>query len=399
MAGFGFKAGTLSVAAAALLLACGGGETPSSSGGGGTGTTSGAGAGGAGGAAAVKEVMCEGSLLLALPEDPAAEGPWPVGARTVTVAGLVTEIWYPAVVGSEAGKDKVLYDLREHLPAADQGKIPDADNPFQPCNCYRDLPLDEAHGPYPQVLFIHGTAAFRSQSATQMAHWASRGFVVVASDHPGIGLADILGGKFGMSDQPGDATKVLDALDAPAGELAFLAGKLAKGKLALSGHSAGGGAIEGFGDRAKVLIPMAAGGVKAGPALGSSLILGAQDDGIVKYSSQQSGYESSPVKKRLVGLSGAGHLAFSDLCAIGADKGGILQVAIDHGVNVNPLIAKLATDGCKAGQLAPEKGWAIINAASSAVLEESLSCSTSAAAKLSAIKATYADVGEYQEAL
>ena len=26
-----------------------------------------------------------------------------------------------------------------------------------------------------------------------MTHWASRGFIVVSSDHPGIELADILG--------------------------------------------------------------------------------------------------------------------------------------------------------------------------------------------------------------
>ena len=33
----------------------------------------------------------------------------------------------------------------------------------------------------------------------------------------------------------------------------------------------------------------------------------------------------------------------------------------------NPLIAKLATDGCKEGQLPYEKGWAIVNAASAAL--------------------------------
>ena len=144
---------------------------------------------------------------------------------------------------------------------------------------------------------------------------------------------------------------------------------------------------------------MAAQGVKAGAALQSTLILGATDDGIASYSGQVSGYGSSPQKKRLVGLSKAGHLAFSDLCAIGKDKGGILQVAIDHGIMVNPLIATLAKDGCKPGQLAPEKGWAIVNAATSAALEETLSCSTTAAKQLAGLKAAYADVSEYQEEL
>ncbi len=398
--------GLLLVALSVSGSACGGDATEattataaatsagSSSGSGGSG-----GSMGTGGAVAM-EVMCEGSKLLAVPEDTAAPGPWPVGTKTVMLAGFTTEIWYPATPGSEVGKTTARYDLREHLPDADQGKIPDADNPYQACNCYRDLPLDTAHGAYPTVLFIHGTAAFRTQSATQTAHWASRGFIVVAADHPGIGLKDLLGGMFG-GHQAADAKLLLDALAKPEGEIAFLAGKIAGDRLALSGHSAGGGAIAGFGDRpgVKVLIPMAAQGVMAGAALQSTLILGAADDGIASYSGQVSGYASSPKKKRLVGLASAGHLAFSDLCAIGKDKGGILQVAIDHGITVNPLIATLAKDGCKPGQLEPEKGWAIVNAATSAALEETLSCSTTAAKQLAGLKAAYADVSEYQESL
>ncbi|MBL8718411.1 MAG: hypothetical protein JNL79_20685 [Myxococcales bacterium] len=141
------------------------------------------------------EITCDGSKLLAVPTDTSQRGPWPVGAKTVTLAGLVTEVWYPAVVGSDAGKTKLQYDIRKHLPPADAAKIPDADNPLQACDCYADLPMDTAHGPYPLVLFIHGTAAFRTQSASQATHWASRGFVVVAADHPGIGLQDILAGQ------------------------------------------------------------------------------------------------------------------------------------------------------------------------------------------------------------
>ncbi len=392
---------------AASVSACGGGEsvattsTSTGAGGGPTGSSgsSGSSSGGTGGAPAT-EVVCEGSKLLSVPEDAAAEGPWPVGTKTVTLAGFTTEIWYPATPGSEAGKTPARYDLREHLPDADQGKIPDADNPYQSCNCFRDLPLDAEHGAYPTVLFIHGTAAFRTQSATQTAHWASRGFIVVAADHPGIGLKDLLGGMFG-GHQIADAKLLLDALAKPEGEIGFLAGKIAQDRLALAGHSAGGGAIAGFGDRpgVKVLIPMAAQGVKAGAALQSTLILGGMDDGIASYSGQVSGYGSSPKKKRLVGLTKAGHLAFSDLCAIGKAQGGILQVALDHGIMVNPLIATLAKDGCKPGQLEPEKGWAIVNAATSAALEETLSCSTTAGQQLAGLKEHYADVGEYKEDL
>jgi hypothetical protein len=138
---------------------------------------------------------CEGAKLLINPEDPALPGPWPVGARTVTIAERTTEIWYPAEPGSAAGVEPEVYDIRLYLPPEEQGKIPDDAAPWQACGCYRDLPLDTDHGPYPVIVFIHGTAGFRTQSLTFMTHWASRGFVVVSSDHTGITLADVLGGQ------------------------------------------------------------------------------------------------------------------------------------------------------------------------------------------------------------
>ena len=354
-------------------------------------------------AAAPSFAACAGQNWLPLPADPSARGPWPVGAKTVTLAGLTAEVWYPAAPGSDAGKAKIAYDLREHMPPADAAKIPDADNPWQPCDCVRDLPLDDTHGPYPLVLFVHGTAAFRTQSLTFMTHWASRGFVVVAADHPGIQLKDVLASPLGLpgaSDQAGDANKMLDALAQPAGDVAFLAGRIDVGRIAAAGHSAGGGAIAGLGGRASVLIPMASMGTQAGKTLVSSLIMGAGSDGIDTYSNVQNGYGSSPKRKRLVGLGGdAGHLAFSDLCAIGADKGGILAIAQAHGVMVPALIATLSQDGCKTGQLPPADGWHVVDYATSAVLEETLLCGTSSAALLTAIAATVPDVQEYREDL
>jgi hypothetical protein len=234
-----------------------------------------------------------------------------------------------------------------------------------------------------------------------MTHWASRGFVVVSADHPGIELKDILGGtNVGASDEAGDTNKALDALAAPSDAIAFLAGHLDGARIAVSGHSAGGSATAGFGNRAQVLIPMAAMGTSAGSTLKSSLIMGAGMDGIARYSGQQMGYASSPTPKRLVGIGGnAGHLAFSDLCAIGAAQGGILKIAQDHGIMVSPLIAALAQDGCKPGQLAPDLGWHIVNFATSAVLEETLQCSSSSAAQIANIATAVPNVQEYQESL
>jgi len=379
--------------------ATGGGGSGGATGGGGSGGGSGGGGSGGGGTVA----GCPGQSLLALPSDPSARGPWPVGAKTVSIAGLTVEVWYPATPGSDAGTMPAVYDIREHLPAADAAKIPDADNPWQICDCVRELPLDTAHGPYPLVLFVHGTAAFRTQSLTFMTHWASRGFVVVAADHPGIRLEDVLASPLGLpgaSDQAGDANKILDALAAPSGDVAFLAGHLDAARVAASGHSAGGGAIAGLGGRAAVLIPMASMGTQAGATLVSTLVMGAGNDGIDAYSNVQNGYASSPIRKRLVGLGGdAGHLAFSDLCAIGADKGGILQIAQDHGVQVPALIAQLSRDGCMTGQLPPADGWRIVNFATSAVLEETLQCASAMTATIATIQSAVPNVQEFQQAL
>jgi hypothetical protein len=51
--------------------------------------------------------------------DPGKPGPWPVGVKTVTVAitggNITVEVWYPAKIGSDAGKTPATYDLTAWL--------------------------------------------------------------------------------------------------------------------------------------------------------------------------------------------------------------------------------------------------------------------------------------------
>jgi hypothetical protein len=92
---------------------------------------------------------CSGQVLRARPKDPGQPGPWPVGALTTTLGGIRTEVWFPAVPGSQKGRDPVVYDVRDHIPEKDRGKVPEDQNPLQVCACFRDLPLDTSSGPYP----------------------------------------------------------------------------------------------------------------------------------------------------------------------------------------------------------------------------------------------------------
>ncbi len=110
--------------------------------------------------------------------------------------------------GSDAGKAPFQYDIRADLPPAEAAKITDADNPLQPCACVRDLPLDTAHGRYPLVVFIHGTAGFKTQNLDNLVYWASRSLLVIAADHPGLSIGSFVDTTMMMTmpDLKGDVT-------------------------------------------------------------------------------------------------------------------------------------------------------------------------------------------------
>jgi predicted dienelactone hydrolase len=346
---------------------------------------------------------CDGSKLLANPNDAAARGPWAVGAKTLTLGGLTVEVWYPAPPGSDAGKDTARYDIRQALPPSEAAKIPDAENPWQSCDCVRDLPFDGEHGPYPAIVFVHGTAAFRHQSLPLVTHWASRGFVVIAANHPGLYLGDFLGMACGGQPPPqnlsGDIDSLIAALKAPAGDLAFLAGHVDAAQLAVIGHSAGGGAAAAASTKpgVRVVIPLAAAqAATAAPMLASVLYMGGTADNIVSWNQVMTAWSGAPTPRRLVGIAAGGHLTFSDLCetknAAGQD---LLQIAQAHQV-CGAQYAGFLFD-CDPSHIEGRKGWDIINYASSSVLESTLQCHTTR--NLNDIKSVYPDVADYREAL
>lgn len=343
---------------------------------------------------------CDGATLLEAPTDTAQRGPWPVGARTVSIDGLDAEIWYPATPGSDASATALRYDLRAWLPPAEAAKIPDAEAPRQICECAADLPLDEAHGPYPVVVFVHGTAGFRTQSLELVTHWASRGFVVVAADHPGLYLGDLITslafcpGEAPARQLDADLDAIVAAVEAPAGSLAFLSGHVDADHLGMAGHSAGGAAIEARGDDARVLVPMAAGGTKAGSRLASTLVLAAVDDKVVDFAATKQAYADSPAPKRFAALSPAGHLTFSSLCSIVNDAGEDI-VAVGKAHQVCGLSLADALFDCDDAYLPAERGWEITNEAASAALEETLHCNPARAGALSGLAARHPEIAEY----
>uniref|UniRef100_A0A7S4LQ75 1-alkyl-2-acetylglycerophosphocholine esterase n=1 Tax=Oxyrrhis marina TaxID=2969 RepID=A0A7S4LQ75_OXYMA len=356
----------------------------------------------------VAAATCPGQeQLLPNPADPSVRGPYPVGSvlgslvvpNADGIRSITVEAWYPAKPGSDAGQDPWGYDIRVHTPPKQRAKLANVSNvTYQACGCYRDLPV--ADGVFPVVVYIHGTAAFRTESLHQQTHWASRGFVVVAADHPGIQLYDLLNVVNLVippkTDQAGDARGVLKGLATPGGIAGFksLEGHMDMERVGITGHSAGGMACRDLGDVADVLIPMAGYAPVAKTRLKSTLVLAARNDTIVDYPGEVSAYKNCDVTpKRFASVDALGHLFCSDLCWVGARAGGVVQIALDAGIKVAGAFKSLGQNGCSylnktegTHFLGPQCGWQLVNYASAAAFEEVLRCDSGMASKLTHIK-------------
>jgi hypothetical protein len=269
---------------------------------------------------------------LDVPSDTAATGPWPVGVRTVTlsigVANTQVEVWYPAKPGSESERPKVSYDLTAWLPP-EHGIPNEAPKVQVPCDCYRELPPDTDHGPFPVVVYVHGQASFRASAASQLAHWASRGFIAIAADHPGLVLRDTLAGNAACSGTgiPQDLTHTRDvpavfaALAQPDGIFNFLQGAIDAQRVALAGHGDGAAYAADNGEQpgVKAVLALSAASVIAreGDVAGAFFLTG-QSDKITAWNNVVRAYEATGRGLRpalLAGVANVGHLGFTDMCS------------------------------------------------------------------------------------
>jgi dienelactone hydrolase len=377
---------------------------------GGVGGVGGVGVGGASGTGPEPSVVpgCGSTMLYESPADPGQFGPWPVGVKTVSVpitgGSLTAEIWYPAVRGSEAGQNQATFDLT-HWLWNDATKIPADQNRLAVCNCYRDLPIDTAHGPYPGVVFVHGLASFRIASAGTMAHWASRGFVVIAADHWGSYLSDFIGcpGKptGPAQDLNRDVDALLSAMTNKTGDLAFLGSSIDMTRVGISGHSLGGQAAANSGNKpnVQVVMPIAqlgAQGVKSSTSTQQALFVCGMNDAVNNYTTAtKAGYNATTIKKRLVGITAANHLDVTDLCVEKNNQGKpAIQVAQENGV-CNVVLLGIVAGLAQCGAMPdPTQGPKITNYVTMAALEETLHCKDRSAA-FSSLQSGYPAVGEF----
>jgi hypothetical protein len=408
---------------------------------------SGSGAGGAsvGGAAGGSAIGCPGQNLAAAPDDTSARGPWVVGVKTVHIArgsahaneNLTVEITYPAASGSEVGKTEATYDVRDWLPKnatqpANYTPIADSESPaVQPIGgkLFRDLPIDSTHGPYPVIIFMHGTSSFRIASGTVQTIWSSRGFVVVAADYPGLMLADQLCAAgcgcpaSGAADYPDDFQQQLSALKSPSGDLAFLAGHVDMNHIGFSGHSVGGCTVAAQGAMvgAQVVVPLSsAAPVTAGGMIKSTMFISGMSDTVFNYTtggglgnlvcpgatgSVTDGYNATTVsgaKKRLVGVTSGGHLTPTDLCQKNSDGNNAIQVLHNHhwcGVDSVAVVGLPTLFDCGATGFDWQVGVKDVAYASTAAFEEVLTCRPERAATITNMKTAQPTIGDFKESM
>ncbi|HSP27900.1 MAG TPA: hypothetical protein VLN74_05075 [Ilumatobacteraceae bacterium] len=279
--------------------------------------------------------------------DLAARGPYAVGVttRTLPEGGLV-EIWYPADASAAGGTDT--YNVRNFLPPGVGDLIAaEIDDSFT-IEATRDAAA-AADGPFPIVLFSHGASAFRLQSSHIAEHLASWGIVTASTDHPSRDLTNSLGGT--AEGQPPSADQMrsmrtyLTTLDADP----VLGGALDNERVALGGHSAGGGTISEVAlDEGILGYVSYASGLRDNVPEVPSLFLAGELDAIIEASRTAEAFELAPSPSWLWVFSDSGHLAFSDLCAIGPGDSNLIVLAEQAGLGdvLDERLRTLATDGC-----------------------------------------------------
>jgi dienelactone hydrolase len=296
----------------------------------------------------------------------AETGPYVAGTTALDLDGRVIEVWYPAEQGAEAGVEPTVFEIRDLLPDNLKAIVPDELNPRYTTDGYPDIEAS-GDGPFPLVLFAHGFAAYPTEYQFLLTHLASWGFVVAAPDFEERGLVSAFLGNTERADETavmGDTIDLLEEENERAGSV--LEGVVDTTTVGTAGHSAGVGPAIGVADadeRVKTFIAMSGtGGARQGeeppplPEKPGMVVTGGKDQ-VAVIARVRELYDRMRPPKRLVVVDEAGHAAFTDLCEMGKEQGGLVEIAREVGIPVPDQLARLFLDGCSEEFLPATEAW------------------------------------------
>jgi len=328
--------------------------------------------------------------------DPEKRGPYAVGVTTLTLEDksrkqpnsskhrpMVIEIWYPAtddtdkkaVDAYDMGKDappdvlKILKEKKVTLPKLTQVAARDA------------KPLRK-EGPYPLILFSHGSGGIRFQSTFYCPHLASHGFVVISVDHDGNTLFDLLRdkeaqGAKGMgrsiNDRPKDMKFMYDEMvkrnKDPKDRFFEM---ILPEQLGVTGHSFGGLTsvliVRDF-PQLKVSVPQAPHTTVARAVVNADdlakvpfLVMASMDDKTLDYQDEQKSFYDLMITSTYLksdrfffALKRGGHFTYSDICELDLS-------AAAAKLGFGSSISNILQDGCHKDKNIPTKeGHRLIN--------------------------------------
>jgi predicted dienelactone hydrolase len=300
----------------------------------------------------------KGRGLVASDVNPAYAQPGPnvVALTTLKIADRNVEVLYPALKGSERGKSRATYDLRDTLHTPSSTTLPSDSEQRVTLPAYRDLP--PAPGPFPVVLFSHDYGSDPLANVSLEADITAWGFVVIAPDHTERDSLAVLQGRASVNDQR-DAVVLQTALNAVKASSRL-------GSIVDLAHVAAVGYAQGAATALAALalpgVDVAVGWASVVPsrpvAAKPVLLVGAQHDLANGSASQRRIYESLSGPRRLVLLGGGtGHATFADQCEDLFTSG---QLVVGGDVGSENHLFDLAQNGCFPDEVDPMVAWPAI---------------------------------------
>lgn len=271
---------------------------------------------------------CSGSSAPDAP-DPAQWGPYPVGVTRIELydaardRGMRTQIWYPAAESA-----------RGQEPASHASFLPPelaslADNVSFDIHSVRDAAVAE-DGPWPLVLFSHGSGGIRFQNSYECEHLASHGYIVVAPDHQGNTYFDAPAPQEELvTARPLDLLFVLDEVlalsDDPDSRFAgWIDSEMPVGANGMSFGAFTAIVAAGMDDRIAAVQAQVWTGPLADDFDAATLMMIASEDktvGLEGNAAMRETHEDNPGPSILVEVPDAGHFSFSFSCHVGIGIG------------------------------------------------------------------------------